>query len=137
MFAARKLAPQGQLGITKIARFNEFALRAQYYHETSSRLGRSVGGQKAPNCPGMVHGAPVLSLTVRMLSIAFGVVLRRQVTQMSYISYTSRMVAISYTKSLDSSSGYTTEDENPLSRHPVVFRPYILPGAYWYESGRI
>ena len=28
----------------------------------------------------------------------------------------------------------TTKDENPLSRRPVAFRPYILHGAYWYES---
>ena len=29
----------------------------------------------------------------------------------------------------------TTEDESPLSSRPVVFRPYILHGAYWYGSG--
>jgi hypothetical protein len=29
----------------------------------------------------------------------------------------------------------TTEDENPLGRRPVIFHPYILRGAYWYESG--
>ena len=27
-----------------------------------------------------------------------------------------------------------TEDEDPLGRCPVIFRPYILHGAYWYES---
>ena len=29
----------------------------------------------------------------------------------------------------------TTEDESPLSSRPVVFRPYILHGAYWCGSG--
>ena len=29
----------------------------------------------------------------------------------------------------------TTEDENPLGRRPVIFHPYILRDAYWYESG--
>jgi hypothetical protein len=28
----------------------------------------------------------------------------------------------------------TTEDEDPLGRQAVMFRPYILHGAYWYES---
>ena len=28
----------------------------------------------------------------------------------------------------------TTEHENALSGRPVVFRPYILYGAYWYGS---
>src|ERR1035438_6538177 len=29
----------------------------------------------------------------------------------------------------------TTEGENPLRRCPVIIRPYIRYGAYWYGSG--
>ena len=29
----------------------------------------------------------------------------------------------------------TTEDEDPLGNLLAIFHPYILHGAYWYESG--